>query len=200
MKNRLIISASPRRQGRCSQLVERLAVRFRMQDESAHVSTFFLPEHTIAPCDACDWCRDEPRCVIDDDMRALYAVLDEADEVVVVAPVYFAGPPAQYKALLDRLQAYYHTYLANKAASVQKEKRTLRLFVIGDGLDPHGFEPLVVCTRSAFAIAGFCLEDVYSGVGLDRKDFDTFVACPEAYRWKNPSAYQGERCKENHGG
>ena len=92
-------------------------------------------------------------------MRELYALLDDADELVVVSPVYFAGPPAQLKALLDRLQPYFWSDARAGA------KRPAVLHVVGEGGDPHGFEPLVGIVRSALACAGFTLEMVYDWVG-----------------------------------
>ena len=92
-------------------------------------------------------------------MRELYALLDDADELVVVSPVYFAGPPAQLKALLDRLQPYFWSDARADA------KRPAVLHVVGEGGDPHGFEPLVGIVRSALACAGFALLTVYDWVG-----------------------------------
>lgn len=99
------------------------------------------------------------RCVIEDDMQELYPLLDDADELVVVSPVYFAGPPSQLKAILDRLQPYYW---ANTRALI---KRPAVLHVVGEGGDPHGFDPLVGTVRSALSCAGFSLETVYDWVG-----------------------------------
>ena len=99
------------------------------------------------------------RCVLDDDMQELYPLIDAADELVVVSPVYFAGPPAQMKAVLDRLQPYFWTRVRTGA------KRPAVLHVVGEGGDPHGFEPLVGPVRSALSCAGFALEVVYDWVG-----------------------------------
>ena len=77
----------------------------------------------------------------------------------MVSPVYFAGPPAQLKALLDRLQPYFWSDARAGA------KRPAVLHVVGEGGDPHGFEPLVGIVRSALACAGFTLETVYDWVG-----------------------------------
>lgn len=94
-------------------------------------------------------------CVIADDMAEVRKHVDAADELIVVAPVYFAGPPAQLKALLDRLQPYYWSDVRRQGA-----KRPLALHVVGEGGDPHGIDPLVGCVRSAFAVAGFTLDRV----------------------------------------
>ena len=132
----------------------------------------------IEPCQGCDACKalaaraaggeaaedgqtDEAprRCVIDDDMAEVYELIDAADELVVVSPVYFAGAPAQLKALLDRLQPYFWT------DERHREKRPATLHVVGEGGDPHGFEPLVGVVRSSLSCAGFALERVLDWVG-----------------------------------
>lgn len=129
----------------------------------------------VGGCTGCDACRDNiaklaelgeealdddfAPCVIDDDMQEIYEFIDAADEITVVSPVYFAGPPSQLKALLDRLQPYYWTN-----ARVE-EKRPAVLHVVGEGGDPHGFSALVSIVRSALAVAGFRLETVFDWVG-----------------------------------
>ncbi len=98
-------------------------------------------------------------CVIDDDMTEIYELIDTADELIVVSPVYFAGPPAQFKALIDRMQLYFWTDLR------KGPKRPATLHVIGEGDDPYGFDPLVGIVRSAFSTAGFQLERILDWVG-----------------------------------
>ena len=130
---------------------------------------------SVGGCTGCNACRDNiaklvelgeealdddfAPCAIDDDMQEIYELIDAADEITVVSPVYFAGPPSQLKALLDRLQPYYWTN-----ARVE-EKRPAVLHVVGEGGDPHGFSALVSIVRSALAVAGFRLETVFDWVG-----------------------------------
>ena len=90
------------------------------------------------------------RCVIRDDMDDIYPLLEDADELIVAAPVYFAGPSSQLKAVLDRFQPYFWT-------RQRARRRPCTLHVVGEGGDPHGFDPLVGCVRSAAAVAGFRL-------------------------------------------
>jgi len=104
-----------------------------------------------------------------DDMDCVISALDDSVELFVVSPVYFAGPPAQYKSLLDRLQPRYWT------CARTRPKHLAHLIVLGEGGDPHGFGPLEVCTRSALSCAGFRLEDVFPCIGADR-NLDAFLA------------------------
>lgn len=112
-----------------------------------------------------------------DDMDGVLQSLTSSAELIVVSPVYFAGPPAQFKALLDRLQPFFYS-------DVRKgEKRIAHLVVVGDGGDPHGFEPLVVCTRSALSVAGFSLQDVTSCIGMTVDEAVDEVGCWMAARY-----------------
>ena len=176
--NRLIIVGSPRIDGRSAHLADLLFES--CIDECPDDELALAPVSTLAiePCQGCDACKalaaraaggeaaedgqtDEAprRCVIDDDMAEVYELIDAADELVVVSPVYFAGAPAQLKALLDRLQPYFWT------DERHREKRPATLHVVGEGGDPHGFEPLVGVVRSSLSCAGFGLERVLDWVG-----------------------------------
>lgn len=170
MSKKLIVCASPRIKGRSSHIASFLSERLR--GKGVEVELFSLAQHPIAPCTACDACMNSYTCIIKDDMRNLYPILDTVDELIVVSPVYFSGPPAQFKALLDRLQPYYWKARGMQRRKAQITKRPVTLYVVGQGGDPHGFEPLIGCVRSATALAGFSLERVCNCVGLSDEDFD----------------------------
>lgn len=101
-----------------------------------------------------------PRCPrFDDDMQDVYPLLPEADELIVVSPVYFSGAPSSLKALLDRMQPHFW------ADSRKAPKRPATLHVVGEGGDPHGYDALISEVRSSLACAGFRLERVLDWVG-----------------------------------
>lgn len=166
---RLIISGSPRALGRTSAVAEALADAYRAQGDDVDVVS--LANVDIAPCTGCLVCeqnrrvpgRDPLYCVIADSMIRVRALLNDAEVLTVVSPVYFSGAPSQFKAFLDRLQPYYY-------ARLFADKRPAELFVVGEGKDPHGFGALVSETRSALAVAGFRLEVVHDWVGLVHED------------------------------
>ena len=180
---RLIIVGSPRSNGRSAHLAEMLfeaSIDERPEDE-----LFLVPvsEVDIGPCVGCGGCQRKTeviyqddggersemrhRCVFDDDMQTLYDLLDDADELVVVCPVYFSGAPAPMKCVLDRLQPYFWATqwgLAREEARALP-KRPVVLHVVGEGGDPHGFAPLVSEVKSALACGGFRLERIFNWVG-----------------------------------
>lgn len=181
---RLIIVGSPRVEGRSGALADLLFES--CIEECPEDEVYLAPVSTldVAGCNACDFCKrkaqgamteqeaaddqafeeqraeDEAprRCAIRDDMDDVYPLLEDADELIVVAPVYFAGPSSQLKCMLDRFQPYFWT-------RTRARKRPCTLHVVGEGGDPHGFDPLVGTVRSAAAVAGFRLERVLDWVG-----------------------------------
>lgn len=175
---RLILVGSPRTQGRSGALAEML---FEANIEECPEDELFLvpiSEVEVGPCIGCDGCMEKSevivkgedgsevslwkhRCVFDDDMQGIYDLLDDANEVAVVCPVYFSGAPAPFKCLLDRLQPYYWATKAGDGAA----KRPAVLHVVGDGGDPHGYGALVSEVRASLAVAGFRLERLLDWVG-----------------------------------
>lgn len=160
----LVLCGSPRANGRCALLSQQVAREILAGNPRAGVAIVQISHARIAGCVGCDACREQGECVQRDDMGELLRLLDAADELHVVSPVYFAGPPSQLKAALDRLQPHYwkQTRL--------KPKRPAHLHVVGDGGDPHGFEPLVTICRSALSVAGFRLVSVEPHIGAAPAD------------------------------
>ena len=166
----LFISGSPRKRASVA-LVALLEQGAR--NAGARTQHFCLYEKHIDPCIGCNSCNKTGVCVLagrtvdgkpTDDYLELKEVIESVDAVGIVAPLYFAGPTSQFKALMDRFQPYYvQRYLLGQKP---KPKRPAQLYVIGAGGDPHGYDPLVGTTRSAFNVAGFTLEKVHDFIGF----------------------------------
>lgn len=196
--SRLILCGSIRPEGKSALLSSELANRMHALWPDDEIWLFSLADDIdVDPCIACDYCKLGEGCIIEDAMQDLYEMLDEADDLIVVSPVYFAGPPAQFKAVLDRFQRYFWTDFR------AKPKRPAELFAIGDGGDPHGFEPLVGIMRSALAVAGFQVEAVHDCVGRSIDELRAFAAAWEPVRdgtiqtFGGDSASSREACATN---
>lgn len=101
----LAIHGSPRKRGNSMRLLSE-AVR-GAEAGGARVELIRPAALSVAPCRACDRCAELGRCVQRDDMDGIYPVLKTAPLVFLASPVYFLGPPAQLKALIDRGQALW---------------------------------------------------------------------------------------------
>jgi arsenate reductase len=67
-----------------------------------------VPSRHIEPCRGCRYCEKEGFCIQQkDEMGEMNYLLRRADLVVLATPIFFYGPSAQMKALIDRSQALW---------------------------------------------------------------------------------------------
>jgi arsenate reductase len=100
------LMGSPRRQGNTDLLVS--AFLDGAQARGAEVLKVDVAFKNIAPCQGCRFCEQQGFCRQKDDaMQEIYHLLRRADVVVIATPMFFYGPSAQLKALIDRSQALW---------------------------------------------------------------------------------------------
>jgi multimeric flavodoxin WrbA len=97
------ISGSPRKGGNCEMLLQRALRPFR--EKGWETVECLLSVMTVAPCDGCDGCEGTGRCVLCDDMDAVYAAFQTCQAVIIASPVYYRNVSAQLKAVFDRSYA-----------------------------------------------------------------------------------------------
>lgn len=134
MKNVLIISASPRKNGNSDVLCDRFAQGAK---ESGHkAEKVFLAAKNIGYCSGCGVCNTTHRCVQKDDMADILEKLVDADVIVMATPVYFYSMDGQMKTFIDRTVPRYMEiqnkdfYFIMSAADTEKHNlnRTLETF------------------------------------------------------------------------
>ena len=106
MATRIVVAmGSPRKGGNSTALAEQVVAG--AEAAGAEVESFYLHGMGIAPCTACDVCRDDSAkdCVIDDQMAEVYPKLRGADGLVIASPVYWFTVSAQTKLFMDRCYA-----------------------------------------------------------------------------------------------
>jgi multimeric flavodoxin WrbA len=103
--NILALIGSPRKGGNTELVVD--AVLEGARSAGHRAEKLFLYKHEIKPCVDCRRCkRDDFRCALTDSMTAIYPRLREADLIVFGTPVYWYGPTAVMKLLVDRLRPF----------------------------------------------------------------------------------------------
>lgn len=101
MKQVLILSSSPRKNGNSQALCEAFAKG--AQESGNKVNLIRLAEKKIGFCRACDVCmRNGGFCIQQDDMAEILKLYQQADVIVLSTPVYFYGISAQMKTFIDR--------------------------------------------------------------------------------------------------
>lgn len=138
----------------------------------------------IAPCDETNYCWREGECNISDDMQRLYPVLLEADVLVISTPVFFAGAPAQLKALIDRTQAIWAKKYILKRKIADRRRAGFLIGVCGSS-NKDTFSGLIQTIKAFFV----SLDVEYKGellfCGVDEKGDvakKTPAALSEAYQ------------------
>ncbi|MDR1546552.1 MAG: flavodoxin family protein [Deltaproteobacteria bacterium] len=97
---------SPRRSGSSMVLLEEFAKGAALGGRATKiVSTTDLG--AVEGCRECGSCELTGECVIQDELRPLFPLLEAAERIVVSSSVFFYGPPAQGKAVIDRSQAFW---------------------------------------------------------------------------------------------
>jgi multimeric flavodoxin WrbA len=96
---------SPRKGGNTDILVDEV---LKGSAKNKHTTEkIYLYSIDIAPCIDCRACKKgKLECVLKDGMQELYPKLEEADVIVFGTPLYWYGPSAKMKLLIDRLRPF----------------------------------------------------------------------------------------------
>lgn len=104
--NILGISATPRKDGNSDILLEYALRPFR--ENGWEVQHYRLRAMTIQPCRACEECRKQNECIIDDDMHTICDAFRWCEALIISTPVYSRNISSQLMAVLDRSYATSH--------------------------------------------------------------------------------------------
>ena len=113
MSKVLLINGSPNEHGCTYTALAEMAATF--EKEGVESEIYWIGKGDVPGCKSCRYCKKKGKCVIDDQVNALAARLDEFDGIVIGAPVYYAGPSGQSCAFMDRL-----FYSADKSKLINK--------------------------------------------------------------------------------
>ena len=126
----LILYGSPRKGGSCAKVLAML--KERLDGDVAVIDSY---ARNVIPCDDCRGCYTHDGCV-KRDMTDIYEVLEQADRLVFVTPVYNRSFPAPLKAIVDRLQCYWaKRFIRGVKPPIEKPKTALLITVCGSDRD-----------------------------------------------------------------
>jgi len=98
----LVLNGSPRPSGNTKGMVE--AFREGAGEAGHLVAVVDVCRMKIGGCLACEYCHTKGHgaCVQKDDMQEVYALLKEAEMLVIASPIYYHGISGQLKCVMDR--------------------------------------------------------------------------------------------------
>lgn len=161
-----IFSCSPRAGGNsdfCAEFIRR---------QIPNAECFFPCRKSLAPCISCGFCDNgQGKCALalqkNDTAAELYTSLFQLDKAIFIVPIYFYHVPANFKAFLDRAQAWYAVPKAQKPAN----KLEIDLVLIGAREKGEKlFEGARLSIKYAMQCIGAELGNCLCLYGLDKPD------------------------------
>jgi multimeric flavodoxin WrbA len=164
-----VILGSPRRDGNSARLAAALASG--ASEVGYKARNIRLHGLKIGGCIDCKRCwSNGTHCFLNDDMKEVYAELDDADVIVFASPLYFYSWTAQIKQVWDRLLPY----LCENSKVDLRGRRVILLATAGDG-DKRCFDGLrksfeLTCSHCGLRIAGeICAHGVHGAGEISEK-------------------------------
>jgi multimeric flavodoxin WrbA len=101
----LALIGSPRKGGNTDLLAGEV---LRGAQERGHaVRKLYLYDYTISLCTDCRACKGgDLTCCLNDEMVQIYPLMEGADVIVFATPLYWYGPSAKMKMLIDRMRPF----------------------------------------------------------------------------------------------
>lgn len=142
----LALNGSPRKQGNTDILIDEI-LRGAMS-KGHQAEKLRLYDYEIQPCIDCRRCKQSEAgysCALKDGMAEIYPKLEAADIIIFGTPIYWYGPTAKMKLLIDRLRPF----IASRRLS---GKRGMAVVPSEEGPDCCG--PLLEMLRMSFEYLG----------------------------------------------
>lgn len=118
----LVLNGSPRPNGNTAKMVE--AFKEGAAAGGNEVNVVDVCRKNIKGCLACEYChtKEKGQCVQKDDMQEVYALLKEAEMLVIASPIYYHGISGQLKCTIDR---FYSAAYPVRPANLKKASMML---------------------------------------------------------------------------
>ena len=146
------LQGSPRLKGNTSILLS--AFLDEAKKLGAHTHRLNAARLNVAPCQECNNCEKKGFCAIDDGMQEIFQMLRQADIIVMATPVFFYGPTAQLKALIDRTQTLWARKYVHKLEDPGRPWRRGLLLSVGATKGKNLFDGVSLTAKYFFDAVG----------------------------------------------
>ncbi len=141
------IASSPRSGGNSDILLERALAGAEVHGGA--VEWVALRDVEITPCQACDLCRRNGECPLDDDFAKIMDKLLQCDRLIIATPIFFMSMTAYAKALIERCQCLWaRKYVLHQPLfpEQQPDRRAMVISVAGTRSEQM-FECITLTTK-----------------------------------------------------
>lgn len=77
----------------------------KLTNDGFDTEIFTCMGKSIKPCMHCDYCLENKKCIIEDDMMGVYEGLQNADGIILATPIQTGGISSNLSAIMDRTRA-----------------------------------------------------------------------------------------------
>lgn len=165
--NILLLNGSPRKKGNTETLLQ--VIRQIAQEHGHSCEQIDCNKLKMRGCQSCGGCEKTGRCIVMDDMQAVYEKIDLADRIVLASPIYFYSVSAQLKAVIDRFQAHWCRRYLLKQDAPRCEERKGYLLSVAATKGERIFEGTTLTARYAFDAVGIPYVGAYLVKGMDER-------------------------------
>lgn len=146
------LQGSPRIKGNSAILLS--AFLDEAKNLGARTQKVDVAKKKITPCQECGTCEKKGFCPIEDEMQEMYPLLRQADLIVMATPIFFYGPTAQMKAVIDRSQALWSRKYALGLEDPGRKWRKGFLLALGATKGKNLFEGTMLTAKYFFDAVG----------------------------------------------
>jgi len=101
----LALIGSPRQGGNTDLLIDKMLNGAKSKGYTT--TKLYLYDYNISLCTDCRKCKKgDYICCINDEMSTIYELMESADVIVFGTPIYWYGPTAKMKMLIDRMRPF----------------------------------------------------------------------------------------------
>jgi multimeric flavodoxin WrbA len=142
IKKILVINGSPVKNGNTATLVDWFSKGARAKGADVEIVNAAFLKYKSNGCISCRKCQKtrEYLCVIKDEVQPVLAKMAKADAIVMATPLYFYGPSAQLKLVMDRMFSFYKW--DNKAGTMKTPLKGKTFVLIASAFEDVGLDNL----------------------------------------------------------
>lgn len=164
--NVIAFLGSPRKGGNTEVLLQAA-----IEGTGMDVKVYRLNDMDFRACQNCGGCEKSARCILKDDLSpVLEEAIPNADRIILATPVYFMGPSAQAKALIDRVQCFWcGKYLLEKPIAPGPLGRKGLLLAVAGMKKDKGIQTTETIATAFFRTISVPEHKTLSYIGIDAK-------------------------------
>ena len=156
----LVVNGSPHHDG-CTKRALDEVVKI-LESEQIEIVHVHVGNKAIKGCNACGFCKENHKCIIDDFVNKTAKIFDECDGILIGSPVYYSGINGTLKSFLDRLfNSSYIKKSLKVGAAVVASRRAGSTNVLDEIYKYFGISNMPIATSSYWnEVHGLTNDDV----------------------------------------